>query len=124
MQPYDSYEAFDNAIDAVMAKADELTGKDNIKYFVPPRIYIDLGQNDDDNNLPQGWGFYLKTVGALIYRGVIRGDAIASTQPIPKIPSHPDSESTSQPPSSHNPKAAVEDEGSQKQPFNTAALNW
>ncbi|MBF2065718.1 MAG: family 10 glycosylhydrolase [Calothrix sp. C42_A2020_038] len=35
--------------------------------MVPPRIYIDLGQQDGDNNLPQGWGFDLKTVGSLIY---------------------------------------------------------
>ncbi len=125
LQPYESYEAFSNAIDAVMVKADELTGGNNTKYFIPPRIYVDLGQHDGDKNLPSGWGFHLQTVGALIHRGAIRGDgAIASgTQSIPEISSNPDSESTPQP-SSHNPKAAVDDRGLQKQPFNNAAFNW
>ncbi|OKH54730.1 hypothetical protein NIES2101_06055 [Calothrix sp. HK-06] len=71
-QPYDSYEAFDAAVDEIMVKADEFLGATNVKYFVPPRIYIDLGQNDGDNNLPSGWGFNLETVGTLIYRGAIR----------------------------------------------------
>lgn len=133
LQPYESYEAFSNAIDAVIVKADELTGGNNTKYFVPPRIYIDLGQQDDDKNLPSGWGFHLQTVGALIHRGAIRDNGTSSdtriskgsvVQPIPEIPSHPIPESTPQSPSTHNPKAAVEDEGSQKQPFNTAAFNW
>lgn len=131
-QPYESYEDFSNAIDAVMLKADELTGGNNSKYFIPPRIYIDLGQQDDDKNLPSGWGFHLQTVGALIHRGAIRDNGTSSdtgisqgsvVKPIPEIPSHPIPEPTPQP-STHNPKGAVEDDGSQKQPFNTAAFNW
>ncbi|MBW4472791.1 MAG: hypothetical protein KME45_20810 [Stenomitos rutilans HA7619-LM2] len=74
-QSYSSAAAFDAAIDAVMQKADEmLVGAGDRAYFVPPRIYVDLGQNDGDNNLPQGWGFKLETVGALVARGVIRGN--------------------------------------------------
>lgn len=32
---------------------------------------MDLGQNDGDKYLPQGWGFKLETVGALIGREAI-----------------------------------------------------
>jgi len=65
--------AFDATIDAIMAKADEmLVGEGDRSRFVPPRIFVDLGQNDGDDNLPKGWGFRLETVGALVARGVIR----------------------------------------------------
>ncbi|MGK7947617.1 MAG: hypothetical protein AB4368_02100 [Xenococcaceae cyanobacterium] len=69
---YSNYMEFDRAIDRIMEKADELIGADNLTYFVPPRIYVDLGQNDGDSNLPEGWGFRLETIGALIHRGVIK----------------------------------------------------
>jgi hypothetical protein len=71
---YSSATEFDAAMDTMMQKADELlVGAGDREYFVPPRIYVDLGQNDGDDNLPQGWGFKLETVGALVARGVIRG---------------------------------------------------
>jgi hypothetical protein len=132
LQPYESYEAFSDAVDAVMAKADELIGSSNTKYFVPPRIYIDLGQQDGDKNLPSGWGFQLQTVGALIHRGAIRDNGTSSStetkdgdvKPILEIPSQPILEPTPQPASSRNPKAAIEDDSSQKQAFNTATFNW
>lgn len=71
-QDFSSYGEFDQIIDGLMEKADEmLVGAGDRVYFVPPRVYIDLGQNDGDNNLPKGWGFRLETVGALVARGVI-----------------------------------------------------
>ena len=74
-QPFTSEAAFDQAIDQLMAKADAmLIGAGDRTRFVPPRIYTDLGQQDGDDNLPQGWGFKLETVGALTSRRVI-GDA-------------------------------------------------
>jgi hypothetical protein len=82
---FDSYEEFDVTVDLIMEKADELVGAGDFTHFVPPRIYIDLGQNDGDNNLPKGWGFRLETVGALIYRGAIMENS--STQPISEEPS-------------------------------------
>uniref|UniRef100_UPI00187EEC6D hypothetical protein n=1 Tax=Oculatella sp. LEGE 06141 TaxID=1828648 RepID=UPI00187EEC6D len=72
-QPFDSPEAFDAMVDGLMAKADEmLVGEGDRVNFVPPRIYVDLGQQDGDDNLPQGWGFHLETVAALIAREVIK----------------------------------------------------
>ncbi|XGV99918.1 MAG: hypothetical protein ACAF41_13420 [Leptolyngbya sp. BL-A-14] len=71
---YSSFAEFDAMVDGIMAKADEmLVGAGDREYFVPPRIYVDLGQNDGDDNLPKGWGFKLETVGALVARSVIRG---------------------------------------------------
>jgi hypothetical protein len=71
---YSSFAEFDTMVDGIMLKADEmLVGAGDRAYFVPPRIYVDLGQNDGDDNLPRGWGFKLETVGALVARGVIRG---------------------------------------------------
>ncbi len=75
---FDSYEQFDLTVDQIMKKADQLVGAGDFTYFVPPRIYVDLGQNDGDNNLPKGWGFRLKTIGALIYRGAIKGSSSSS----------------------------------------------
>lgn len=70
--PFTNYAEFDQRIDILMQKADEmLVGAGDLIYFVPPRIYVDLGQNDGDNNLPKGWGFSLQTVGTLISRGII-----------------------------------------------------
>ncbi|MBF2026208.1 MAG: hypothetical protein IGS48_05485 [Oscillatoriales cyanobacterium C42_A2020_001] len=64
---------FDATMDLLMAKADEmLVGEGDRSRFVPPRIFVDLGQNDGDDNLPKGWGFRLETIGALVARGVIR----------------------------------------------------
>ncbi len=55
-----------------MQQASELLSVTDTKYFVPPRIYIDLGQNYGDGNLPKIWGFKLNTLGALIDRCAIR----------------------------------------------------
>lgn len=71
---YENYEDFDYVIDRIMKKADDLIGSNNVNKFVPPRIYVDLGQNDGDENLPSGWGFKLETIGTLIHRGVIRSN--------------------------------------------------
>ena len=69
---FDSYEAFDQVVDQIMAQADAmLVGYGDRTRFVPPRIYVDLGQPDNDSNLPQGWGFKLETVGALLSRRAI-----------------------------------------------------
>ncbi|AFY59063.1 hypothetical protein Riv7116_6743 [Rivularia sp. PCC 7116] len=84
-QNYDSYAQLDSIIDKIMQQADELVGSSDAKYFIPPRIYVDLGQNDDDGNLPQGWGFKLNTLGALIDRGAI----INTTTPQPPAPQPP-----------------------------------
>ncbi|MGB3616379.1 MAG: peptidoglycan-binding domain-containing protein [Elainellaceae cyanobacterium] len=71
-QPFASKAAFDQTVDRLMAKADMmLVGAGDRTRFVPPRIYVDLGQRDSDDTLPQGWGFRLETVGALISRRVI-----------------------------------------------------
>lgn len=87
-QRFNSYEEFDRVVDRLMQKADEmLVGAGDLVYFVPPRIYIDLGQNDGDNNLPKGWGFKLETVGALIGRGAIKGTAKGANAPATE-PSH------------------------------------
>jgi len=85
---YGSYAELDFVIDEIMKQADELIGASDAKYFVPPRIYVDLGQNDDDGNLPQGWGFKLNTVGTLIYRGAIK-DVAVTPEPTPEIPDTP-----------------------------------
>ncbi|MFB2768444.1 hypothetical protein ACE1AT_04020 [Pelatocladus sp. BLCC-F211] len=79
-QQYDSDAEFDSTFDAIMEKADSLVVNSDLKYFVPPRIYIDLGQNDGDDNLPKSWGFGLETVGALIYRGAIKGTSQPATE--------------------------------------------
>jgi hypothetical protein len=117
-QPHDSYEAFDAAIDVVMAKADEFLGTSNVMNFIPPRIYIDLGQNDGDNNLPQGWGFHLETVGALIHRGAIR-DAVVVPQQPQEEPSSDDGNGGTDVPTASNPG-----DKSSKHPFQTAGFNW
>ncbi len=77
-QQFNSYEEFEGVIDGIMEQADEFlkaakaVGAEDLVYFVPPRIYVDLGQNDGDKFLPQGWGFRLETVGALIGREAIK----------------------------------------------------
>jgi hypothetical protein len=71
-QPYATYDEFSQMVDHLMQQADEmLVGAGDRVRFVPPRIYVDLGQNDGDKHLPQGWGFRLETVGALVARSVI-----------------------------------------------------
>lgn len=71
---YSSDAEFDQVIDGLMVKADEmLVGDEDRMFFVPPRIYVDLGQNDGDDNLPQGWGFRLETIAGMIGRSTIRG---------------------------------------------------
>ncbi len=75
-QNYNNYAELDFIIDKIMEQADGLVGTNDAKYFVPPRIYVDLGQNDNDGNLPQGWGFNLNTVGALISRGALKDIAV------------------------------------------------
>jgi hypothetical protein len=73
-QPAANREAFDQQINGLLAKADEmLVGAGDRAYFVPPRFYVDLGQPDGDETLPKGWGFRLETVGALVARSVIKG---------------------------------------------------
>lgn len=71
-RPYASYEEFDRMVDGLMTTADQmLSAVGDRAYFVPPRIYVDLGQGDGDPCLPQGWGFKLETVGALVDREVL-----------------------------------------------------
>lgn len=82
---YSSYAELDSVIDEIMKQADELMGASDAKYFVPPRIYVDFGQNDGDGNLPQIWGFKLNTVGTLIYRGAIP-DVEVTPEPTPEPP--------------------------------------
>jgi hypothetical protein len=66
-QEFDSYAAFDQVMDQLMAQADAmLVGYGDRTRFVPPCIYLALGQPEGDDNLPQGWGFQLETVGAFI----------------------------------------------------------
>ncbi|MCL6436031.1 MAG: hypothetical protein K6T90_17825 [Leptolyngbyaceae cyanobacterium HOT.MB2.61] len=72
-QPFPNYAAFNQAMDACMAQADQMLAGDGARSrFVPPRIYVDLGQKDNDASLPKGWGFHLETVGALVARSVIK----------------------------------------------------
>ncbi|MBV6623812.1 MAG: hypothetical protein KI793_12900 [Rivularia sp. (in: Bacteria)] len=85
-QNYDSYAQLDSIVDKIMQQADELVGASDVKYFIPPRIYVDLGQNDNDDNLPQGWGFKLNTLGALIYRGAIINTGATPQPPAPEPP--------------------------------------
>ena len=85
-QNYNSYAELDFVVDKIMQQADELVGASDAKYFVPPRIYVDLGQNDGDGNLPQGWGFKLNTLGAIIYRGAIKDIAVTPQPPTPEPP--------------------------------------
>lgn len=85
-QSYDSYAQLDSIVDQIMQQADELVGASDAKYFIPPRIYVDLGQNDDDDNLPQGWGLKLNTLGALIYRGAIVNTVEPPQPPAPEPP--------------------------------------
>ncbi len=75
-------------------KTHELLANSGVQYFIPPRIYIDLGQNDGDDNLPKGWDFKLKTVGALIFRGAIRSAAVNSnnSQSSVSFPNHQEQE--------------------------------
>ncbi len=71
-ESYNSYDEFNQMVNGIMQQADQmLVGAGDRVNFVPPRIYVDLGQNDSDRNLPQGWGFRLETVGALVARSVI-----------------------------------------------------
>lgn len=67
-----SADIFEQKIDALLQKVDEmLIGIGDRNRFVPPRIYVDLGQNDGDEKLPKGWGLHLETVGALVARQVM-----------------------------------------------------
>ncbi len=78
-RPYTSYVEFDQVINHIMAEVDKrLVGAGDRARFVPPRIFVDLGQNDGDETLPQGWGFRLETIGALVSRRVMSpaGDRI------------------------------------------------
>jgi hypothetical protein len=71
-EPFTTYEAFAEMVNGFMAQADAmLMGDGDRARFVPPRIYVDLGQNDGDEGLPKGWGFHLETVGALVARSTI-----------------------------------------------------
>ena len=71
---FTSYDELEQVVDGLMQQADDLlVGESDRAWFVPPRIYVDLGQHDGDDNLPPGWGFSLETVGALVSRMVIKG---------------------------------------------------
>ncbi len=105
-QNYDSYAEFDSVVDKIMEQVDELIGASDAKYFIPPRIYVDLGQNDDDGNLPQGWGFTLNTLGALIYRGAIKDVAVTPPEKPPEIPETPETPET--PPENNPPRRKSE----------------
>ena len=105
-QNYNNYAELDAVVDKIMQQADELVGANDTKYFVPPRIYVDLGQNDDDGNLPQGWGFKLNTLGALIYRGAIRDIAVNTPETPPEIPETPETPET--PPDNNPPRRKSE----------------
>ncbi|MGB6298510.1 MAG: hypothetical protein WBF90_20325 [Rivularia sp. (in: cyanobacteria)] len=102
-QNYDSYTQFDAVIDKIMQQADELVGANDAKYFIPPRIYVDLGQNDDDGNLPQGWGFKLNTLGALIDRAAIISTTASPQPPAPEPPEIPETPETPETPPENNP---------------------
>ena len=98
-QNHNSYAELDSIVDKIMEQADGLVCESDAKYFVPPRIYVDLGQNDGDGNLPQGWGFQLNTLGALIYRGAIRDIAVTPQPPTPEpTPEIPEAPSENNPP--------------------------
>ncbi|NJO52799.1 MAG: hypothetical protein HC840_29185, partial [Leptolyngbyaceae cyanobacterium RM2_2_4] len=57
-----------------LVKADEmLVGAGDRAYFRAASVLRRSGQPDRDPTLPKGWGFRLKTVGALVARGVIKG---------------------------------------------------
>ena len=69
---FDNYAQFDQVVDQIMAQADQmLVGYGDRTRFVPPCMYLELGQQDGDDNLPQGWGFQLETVGAFISQQVV-----------------------------------------------------
>ena len=69
---FDTYAEFDQVVDHLMDQADAmLVGYGDRTRFVPPNIYLDLGQQDGDDNLPKGWGFQLETVGAFISQKAI-----------------------------------------------------
>jgi hypothetical protein len=64
----------DRRFDEIVEKSNSLIRQAGaLVEFVPPRIYVDLGQQDGDNNLPKGWGFQLETIGATIARECING---------------------------------------------------
>ena len=75
-QEFESYDAFDQVMDRVLQQADKmLVGFGDRTRFVPPSIYVALGQQDGDDNLPKGWGFQLECVGALISQKTIGNPA-------------------------------------------------
>ena len=79
-QKFNNYAEVDRKMDELLAKADEmLVSAGEIVYFVPPRLYVDFGQRDGDNNLPQGWGFELESVGTLIFRGAFKATSDGSS---------------------------------------------
>ncbi len=71
-QDVESDAVFEAMVDEIMATADAiLVGAGDRTRFVPPRIYPDLGQQDGDDNMPEGWGFKLETVCAFTSRRAI-----------------------------------------------------
>ncbi|NEP15219.1 MAG: hypothetical protein F6K14_34635 [Symploca sp. SIO2C1] len=67
-QKFASYEEVQQVVDTLIQQIDSFfLDKADRQYLVPPRIFVDLGQNCANNHLPQGWGFKLKTIGALVY---------------------------------------------------------
>ncbi len=72
----------DKRFDEIVEQANTLVRQaGSIVEFVPPRIYVDLGQQDGDDNLPKGWGFKLQTIGATIARQSINGTVPPATPP-------------------------------------------
>ena len=73
--------------DEIVQQADALVRQSgSIVEFVPPRIYVDLGQQDGDRTIPTGWGFHLETIGAMISRSAINGA-------VPPVETSPDESS-------------------------------
>lgn len=73
---FETYEAFDQVMDEVLHQADAmLTGHGDRTRFVPPSIYVALGQQDGDDNLPRGWGIQLECVGAIVSQKAVGNPA-------------------------------------------------
>jgi hypothetical protein len=77
----------DKHFDEIVEQANTLVRQaGSIVEFVPPRIYVDLGQQDGDDNLPKGWGFKLQTIGAMIDRQSINGAVPPIVPPADNVP--------------------------------------
>ncbi len=80
----------DKRFDEIVEQANTLVRQaGSIVEFVPPRIYVDLGQQDGDDNLPKGWGFHLQTIGATIARQSINGAVPSTVSPATPLTEEP-----------------------------------